>query len=96
MKAKARQNPAEARATFNLDDSIKELESRIEEFKRTDQEFVLLEELLLVLHRQREYDRWLDTYLSVLYKHPTQSLVRSGAERALEVAKVADREFELV
>ncbi len=87
---------AEPEREASLGVTIQELERGITEFKGTGQEFRLVEDLLLLIKRKGDYDRWVDTYLGVLYRHPAQDLVGRLAGEALIIAQAAGREPEML
>lgn len=75
--------------------ALQELESRLAEFTGTEQEYILVNEQLLLLFQSGQPDRWLDVYLNTVYERPTLELVGRQAKRALEVARQIGREDEL-
>jgi hypothetical protein len=75
--------------------AIQELEQAIEEFKATEEELVLAQELLRMLKHERLYDRWLDLYLRALYEHPTDHMVGSGAQEAVAISQATGRQAEV-
>jgi len=75
--------------------AIQELEQGIKQFKGTDQELVVVRELLFLLKREALYDRWLDVYLSALYRHPTHALIADRVPEAERISEAAGRQYEL-
>jgi hypothetical protein len=75
---------------------IAELKEKIEEFRGTEQEFQLLQELLTCLRFERRYGEWLELYLRIAYENPTQPLVGWWAERAMAFGRAVGRERELL
>jgi hypothetical protein len=73
---------------------LKELDQMIDEFHGSEQEFVLVQELLYMLKYHQEYDRWLDVFLRLAYEHPTQNAVGHSLRGGLEVSRLAGREAE--
>lgn len=71
------------------------LEEGIAEFRGTKQELLLVPTFLYALKREGLYDRWLDTYLDTLYRHPTAVKVANSATEAMRIARVIGREQEL-
>ncbi|HAB14906.1 MAG TPA: hypothetical protein DCE44_00500 [Verrucomicrobiales bacterium] len=74
---------------------VRDLERGIEEFKDTPEELVLIEDLLLQLRSGGQANRWLDVYLEVLYRRPTEDLVASQFVTARQMAQATDRESEV-
>lgn len=86
----------EARRTKYLADWTRELERKIEEFKGTEQEYVFVEEQLMVLRWRYQHGPWLDTYLRVLYQRPGQWLVGRWANEAINISRAAGRERDVL
>ena len=84
------------RRTTNRINPVLEIKQKIEEFKGTEQEFLLVGELLTVLRWEKHHSQWLDTYLRILYQHPTQPLLGQWAVRAIEVGRITGREHEVL
>ena len=76
--------------------AVRDLESRIEEFKGTAQEIVLSQEMLWLLWRESQYDRFVEVYLNTLYEHPTAGLVGRFAGKALQGSRIVGREQEML
>lgn len=76
--------------------AIKLLDEAIPEFRGTGAEPQLLWSLLFALRQERLYDRWLDVYLDVLYRHPTDDVVSAFAEDAVAISQAAGRASELI
>lgn len=74
---------------------IAELERGIAEFKETPEEFYLVQDLLLLLRAEGQNDRWLDVYLEVLYRRPTQDLLATFLDTAQRLAQTTGRESEV-
>src|SRR5690242_1707540 len=66
-----------------------------EEFRGTEPEGYLVEEMLIVLKRTGQSQRWLDLYLPFLYEHPTHPLVGRRAKEAVEMSDKVGRQVEL-
>ncbi|HOY60122.1 MAG TPA: hypothetical protein PK640_18540, partial [Verrucomicrobiota bacterium] len=75
--------------------AIKLLDEAIPEFRGTEVELQLLRPLLYALKQERFYDRYLDVYLDLLYRHPTHALVGVLADEAAAMSRVAGRQEEL-
>jgi hypothetical protein len=71
------------------------LEEALAEFRGTRQELTLLPPLLYALKHERLYDRWLDCYLDVLYRHPTADRVLELTDDAIRIGNAVDREGEV-
>jgi hypothetical protein len=69
------------------------LRKKIEEYRGTDQECILTQELLRALLRNELYDQWLEIYLDLLYRQPTRPLVALCADHAV-CASVHTRRVE--
>ena len=74
---------------------IGRLESAIEEFRGTDQEPAMIQELLWVLYQERWHARWLDLYLDTLYRYPTREIVGDFALKAAAVGHAVGRFAEV-
>jgi hypothetical protein len=79
----------------NVSGAIQELQDGIEQFKGTDQELLLVRELLSLLKREKELDRWMDVYLATLYEHPSHSVIRSAGRDAGWISEAAGRQYDL-
>ncbi|MBI4661911.1 MAG: hypothetical protein HY735_24075 [Verrucomicrobia bacterium] len=77
-------------------EAIHELEQGILEFKGTEQELLIVQDLLWLLKSRQQYDRWIEAYLRVLYQHPTHELVGRFAQDAVLIAKAAGREATVI
>jgi hypothetical protein len=75
--------------------AISLLEEAQAEFRGMRQELTLLGPLLYALKHERLYDRWLDCYLDVLYRHPTADRVLELTDDALRIGNAVDREAEV-
>lgn len=76
-------------------DLVPRLEFLAGEFAGTDESATLNQMLLIALHRQREWDRWLERYLELAYRQPMNPLVWRKRARAIEIARSLGREDEL-
>ncbi|MEW6301980.1 MAG: hypothetical protein AB1705_00820 [Verrucomicrobiota bacterium] len=76
--------------------AIQELEEGIEQFNETPQQAMLVRELLWLLKREKQYDRWIDLYLSELYRHPRRETVGVLAEEAVALAQDVGRAPEVL
>jgi hypothetical protein len=76
--------------------ALQGVEKRIEEFKGTEQELLLVKEQLILLHQAGLHGRWLDVYLATLYEHPTHDLVGRFAQGALTIAQETGRREEVM
>ena len=73
-----------------------ELQNGIQQFKGTEQEMSLTQELLLLLKRQKLLDRWMDVYLGALYAHPTDALIGRYAKDAVTIGEAVGRQEDLM
>jgi hypothetical protein len=76
--------------------TINELERGFEQFRGTEQEVTLAHHLLSALRSNSLYDRWLRTYLTLLYTHPTDELVAVHAQEAIGIGACLGREKEVL
>jgi hypothetical protein len=73
-----------------------DLENAIAEFKGSEQEMDLVQEMLWLVQRQGDYAHWTEVYLSALYTHPTHPMIGVFAERARRYSQLCGREKSLV
>jgi len=85
-----------SRHNIQLTRVIGNLEQKIEEFKGTQQELLLVQELLWILWREGKHNQLVEVYLSVSYQHPTQVLVGHFADKALRSSQMIGREQDLI
>jgi len=71
------------------------LENGIDEFRGTEHEMSLIPDLLRALKSEEQYDRWLHTYLTTLYTHPTDELVVKFAREAVEMGRRTGQQEEV-
>lgn len=76
--------------------SIEVFEFAREELKGTDREELVLHSLLELLAEDRQYDRWLNLYLELVYRQPVNGLVGRLAPNALRIARTSGREQEVL
>lgn len=76
--------------------AIQVLEEAVAEFDGTGQELQLLPTLLSALKRERLHNRWIEVYLSALYRHPTHRVVGDMADEALLLGRAIGREEEVI
>jgi hypothetical protein len=76
-------------------DAIRRLEEVLPEFRGTEQEFVLVDELLWWLRADERADHWLDLYMDALHRNPGHPLVGRFAETALMKARITGRSVEV-
>ncbi len=69
-----------------------DLENAIAEFRGSEQEMDLVQEMLWLVQRQGDYAHWTDVYLSALYAHPTHPMIGVFAERARRYSQLCGRE----
>ena len=75
---------------------IEQIVYGISEFKGTEQELCLVQELLLLFESEKRLDRWLDVYLRALYEHPTEVRINRFVGEAVRISKATRREGELL
>jgi hypothetical protein len=83
---------SDARLEPHLAGAIEELEQGMQDFRGTGEEFIVARELLQTLKKSKRYGRWLEVYLDMLYRYPTQPLIGDLAGDGIVVAKAAGRE----
>jgi hypothetical protein len=74
----------------------KQLERGVAEFKGTEQELVLIEQLLEVLKKANLHAQWTEVYLNALYQHPTHPMIGRLATEAVTVSKAAGRQNDVL
>jgi hypothetical protein len=84
-----------ARADRPVQAAIQLLEAAITDLEGFVPEAELVPTLLSALKRERLYDRWINVYLDVAYRHPTHRIVRDWAEEALRLAQIVGRQVEV-
>jgi hypothetical protein len=82
--------------TQYVESSIAELQTAIAEFKGTEQELVMVQDLLMLLKKEKRPEQWVQTYLETLYQRPTSTLVIDSAADALNLGKAVGREQEVL
>jgi len=95
MAQSAGDRPRDSHFEPHLAGAIEELERGMQDFQGTGQEFIVAKDLFLALRKSGRYHRWLEGYLEVLYKHPTQPLIGLLASDAILAAKATGREQTL-
>jgi hypothetical protein len=80
----------------HLREVSKQLERGVAEFKGTEQELVLIEQLLAVLKKANLYAQWTEVYLNALYQHPTHPMIGRLATEAVTVSKAAGRQNDVL
>lgn len=69
----------------------RELEEGLGEFRGTGEEPVLTHGLLLLLASEGDHARWVEVYLDLLYRRPTEPLVGQMAPTALVMGRACGR-----
>lgn len=72
-------------------ETIEDLERGRQAFRDTPGEAVLVQDLLLLLKKSGNHDRWLGVYLDMAYRRPTEELIGLFADDALEIASAVGR-----
>lgn len=89
-------SPNQARPVLERQTTIiAELERGLEEFKDTPGESYLAQDLLLLLKRTGDYNRWLNVYLDLLYRRPTEEVIGLFAREARELGSATGRAAEV-
>jgi hypothetical protein len=97
-QGRLRLQPGGSRAAFDtqVNRIIRDLEDGMKEFQGTDQQLYVAEDLLCVLKREKQFNRWVELYLQALYEHPMHPIVARFAAEAVNIGKLASREDEVV
>lgn len=74
---------------------IAELEQGAKEFHNAPGESFLVQDLLLLLKQAGSYDRWLDVYLDLLYRRPTEEVIALFVHEAQELGSATGRAAEV-
>lgn len=69
----------------------RELEEGVAEFRGTGEEPVLTHGLLLLLASEGDHARWIEVYLDLLYRRPTEKLIGQMAPTALVMGRAGGR-----
>lgn len=70
---------------------VREVEEAIREFRGTGEELVLAQGLLILLASEGAYVRWLELYLDLLYRRPTEDVVGRLADTAVMAGRATGR-----
>ncbi len=76
--------------------TVQELEEAIREFRGTGEEPGLTDGLLICLASERSYERWIDVYLDLLYRRPTEEVVGVLANAAVTAGQATGRLEEVL
>lgn len=87
-------NPA-ARDTGTRAAVIRDLETALSEFRNAPGEATIAQDLLILLKRSGDYGRWLDLYLDLLYRRPTEDVISLFATEARTLAAATGRQTEV-
>jgi len=82
-------------AALRRSETIAELERGWTAFRDTPGESYVVQDLLLLLKKSGDRRRWLEVYLDVAYRRPTEDLVGLFADDALAMATAAGRLSEV-
>lgn len=77
-------------------DLAREVRDMIQEFRGTGEEPVLTQGLLTLLASERAYGQWLDHYLELLYRRPTEEVVCHQADTAVAAGNATGRLGEVL
>jgi hypothetical protein len=75
---------------------IKALEQGVKEFESTDEDYYVKLDLLLFLKKAGLWHRWVETYLKILYRHPTSRVIADFATEAIAAGRASGREKEII
>lgn len=88
--------PTVAGSDTKLRDSIiHDLETALSEFRNAPGEAYIAQDLLILLKRSGDYGRWLDLYLDLLYRRPTEDVISLFATEARTLALATGRQEEV-
>jgi hypothetical protein len=79
----------------HLDRAISELEEGMQEFSGTDQEVEVGADLLLAMKTSRQFERWTELYLRLLYSRPTHPIIAGLTNEAVAIAERCGRQESL-
>lgn len=74
---------------------IRDLETALSEFRNAPGEATIAQDLLILLKRSGDYGRWLDLYLDLLYRRPTEDVIALFASEARTLASATRRQAEV-
>lgn len=74
---------------------IAELEQGAKEFRDAPGESFLVQDLLLLLKQSGDYNRWLNVYLDLLYRRPTEEVLGLFAKEAQQLGSATGRTAEV-
>ncbi|MBL9176279.1 MAG: hypothetical protein JNL10_22240 [Verrucomicrobiales bacterium] len=74
---------------------IRDLETALSEFRNAPGEAYIAQDLLILLKRSGDYGRWLDLYLDLLYRRPTEDVISLFATEARTLAAATGRQAEV-
>lgn len=80
----------------HIKDAITDLERGMGEFAGTSQQLDVVLDLLQALKKMKEFNRWVQVYLTALYEQPTHPVVVRLAGEAVEVSKLCGHEREVL
>ncbi|MCP5520934.1 MAG: hypothetical protein H7A46_05245 [Verrucomicrobiales bacterium] len=75
---------------------LEEIDEAIAEFRGTSEEPLIVAQRLVVLAASQSHNLWLDTYLDLLYRHPTDELVASFSNDAVKAGEATGRGPEVL
>jgi hypothetical protein len=84
-----------ASETRRRDSIIHDLETALSEFRNAPGEAYIAQDLLILLKRSGDYGRWLDLYLDLLYRRPTEDVISLFATEARTLAAATGRQVEV-
>jgi hypothetical protein len=96
QKLTARPGASPVAAKAMLDRIIADLEDAMEDFHGTGEELNLVGDLFRALKQAGQPGRWVDLYLTILYEHPTHSVVGEFSGDALAMGRSTGREQEII
>jgi hypothetical protein len=76
-----------AQAALVLERATREAETALRDFEGTDQQLYILQDLLHLLERAGQFDRWNQLYVGAVYEHPTHPVVSRLARQAISISK---------
>ena len=80
----------------HLETAIGELERGLREFRGTEQEIEVAQDLFPILKSAGRFERWTQVYLQIVHERPTHPTVGRLAKEALAIARVSGREPQVL
>ena len=85
-----------AQAALVLERATRKGETALRDFEGTDQQLYVLKDLLHLLERARQFNRWTQLYLAAVCEHPTHPVVSQLARQAITISKQAGQQKQVL